>query len=306
MTRALPLREIRIIDFTMGWSGPLATRHLADMGAEVIKVESCSYPDWWRGWETTAATLATAEHEKSPPFNQINRNKLGVAIDLRQAAGRELVLKLVARGHAVIENQATGVLAKLGLSYDKLSAVNPAIIMLSLPAFGAEGPWSGYRGYGSTVEHGAGLPHLTGAPGDPPLQTHVAYGDACGGLNAAAALLVGLYHQRRTGEGQRIELSQVECMLQLGVHATIAQGLAGAPPPRTGNRHPAFVPHGCFRCAEPDTWLVVAVVEAAAETALVDRNQRERLDPRGYREDARLLLDLTYQRRRIVNGLFEP
>jgi crotonobetainyl-CoA:carnitine CoA-transferase CaiB-like acyl-CoA transferase len=265
-----PLRGIRIVDLTMGWSGPLATRHLADMGAEVIKIESCGYPDWWRGWENTPEALANLEHEKSPAFNQVNRNKLGVTIDLTQAAGRALALKLVAGADGVIENQATGVMAKLGLSHDELREVNPSIIMLSLPAFGAEGPWSGYRGYGSTVEHGAGLPHLTGDADGPPIQTHIAYGDACGGLNAVAALLLALFHRKRTGQGQRIDISQVEGMLQLGVHGTIAQGLTGAPPPRTGNRHPTFVPHGCFACAAPDTWLVIAVTDDAMWPALCD------------------------------------
>ena len=263
-----PLRGIRIVDLTMGWSGPLATRHLADLGAEVIKIESCGYPDWWRGWENTPEALASREHEKSPAFNQINRNKLGVTIDLTHPDGREMALKLIARADAVIENQAKGVMEKLGLSLPDMQAVNPSIIWLSLPAFGAEGPWSSYRGYGSTVEHGAGLPHLTGDPDGPPVQTHVAYGDACGGLNAAAALLVGLFHRRRTGQGQRIELSQVEGMLQLGVHGPIAQGLTGAPPLRMGNRHPVFVPQGIFACLEPDTWLVISITDDAMWPAL--------------------------------------
>ncbi|MBT4491136.1 MAG: CoA transferase [Rhodospirillaceae bacterium] len=263
MSPRLPLRDIRIVDLTMGWSGPLATRHLADMGAEVIKIESCGYPDWWRGWENTPEALASKEHEKSPSFNQINRNKLGITIDLTKDRGRALALQLVARADAVIENQAKGVMEKLGLSLDELRAANPSIIWLSLPAYGAAGPWSGYRGYGSTVEHGAGLPHLTGEPDGPPIQTHVAYGDACGGLNAVAALLTGLFHRKRTGEGQRIDISQVEGMLQQGVHGTIAQGLTGAPPVRTGNSHPVFTPQGCFACAEPDSWLVVAVTEDA-------------------------------------------
>jgi crotonobetainyl-CoA:carnitine CoA-transferase CaiB-like acyl-CoA transferase len=283
-----PLHDIRIVDLTMGWSGPLATRHLADMGAEVIKIESCGHPDWWRGWERTAESLATQEHEKSAIFNHMNRNKLGVAIDLARAEGRALALKLVARADAVIENQATGVMAKLGLSYNDLRQVNPQIVMLSLPAFGAVGPWSGYRGYGSTVEQSAGLPHLTGAADGPPLQTHVAYGDACGGLNAAAALLLALYHRARSGEGQRLEISQVECMLQQGVHGTIAQGLSGAPPARTGNRHPLFVPHGCFACAAPDSWLVVAVTEDAQWAplcAVIDRPDLAELTPSERRTD---------------------
>ncbi|MDP6690105.1 MAG: CoA transferase [Alphaproteobacteria bacterium] len=268
MTVKLPLRDVRIVDLTMGWAGPLATRHLADMGAEVIKIEACSHPDWWRGWEHSPEALASREHEKNPSFNMINRNKLGVAIELTKPEGRALALKLVVRADAVIENQATGVLDKLGLSYEELREANPEIIMLSLPAFGALGPWSGYRGYGSTVEQGAGLPHLTGGPDDPPMMTHVAYGDACGGLNAAAALLVALFHRKRTGRGQRIDLSQVEAMLQQGLHGPITQGLTGAPPPRTGNRHPVYAPHGVFACAEPDSWLVVAVTDDGQWPAL--------------------------------------
>jgi crotonobetainyl-CoA:carnitine CoA-transferase CaiB-like acyl-CoA transferase len=268
MTEKLPLRDVRIVDLTMGWAGPLATRHLADMGAEVIKIEACSHPDWWRGWEHSPEALASREHEKNPSFNMINRNKLGVAIELTKPEGRALALKLVVRADAVIENQATGVLDKLGLSYEELREANPEIIMLSLPAFGALGPWSGYRGYGSTVEQGAGLPHLTGGPDDPPMMTHVAYGDACGGLNAAAALLVALFHRKRTGRGQRIDLSQVEAMLQQGLHGPITQGLTGAPPPRTGNRHPVYAPHGVFACAEPDSWLVVAVTDDGQWPAL--------------------------------------
>lgn len=268
MTAPRPLRDVRVVDFTMGWSGPLATRHLADMGAEIIKIEACERMDWWRGWEVTPESLAAREHETSAIFNEINRNKLGIAIDLKRPEGHGIALKLVERADAVIENQATGVMAKLGLSYEDLARINPQIIMLSLPAFGTDGPWSGYRGYGSTVEHGAGLPLMTGDEDGPPVQTHVAYGDACGGLNAAAALLVALFHRRRSGEGQRIDLSQVECLLQHGFHGPVTQGLTGAPPRRTGNRHPVYVPHGCFACVAADTWLTIAVTDDAQWPAL--------------------------------------
>ena len=86
MMEKLPLRDVRVVDLTMGWAGPLATRHLADMGAEVIKIEACSHPDWWRGWEHSPEALASREHEKNPSFNMINRNKLGVAIELTEPA----------------------------------------------------------------------------------------------------------------------------------------------------------------------------------------------------------------------------
>ena len=270
MTPVLPLRNIRIIDFTMGWAGPLATRHLADMGAEVIKIESCTHMDWWRGWENTPEMIATREYEKQPIFNITNRNKFGVAIDLTLPKGRDLALRLVEQADAVIENQATSVMKKLGLSYDDLKVVNKEIIMLSLPAFGVAGPWGGYRGYGSTVEHASGLPHLSGEPDGPPMQTHVAYGDACGGMNAGAALLVGLFHRKKTGKGQRIDISQVEGLHQLGVHGSIEQSLTGQAPKRMGSRHPVFVPHGIFACANPDSWLVVTVTNEEEWSALCE------------------------------------
>ncbi|MDF1736569.1 MAG: CoA transferase [Minwuia sp.] len=272
-----PLRDIRVVDFTMGWSGPLATRHLADMGAEVIKVEACQYADWWRGWEHTEETLARMAHETTAAFNLMNRNKLGITLDLTREKGRALVLKLVARADAVIENQAQPVMPKLGLGYSDLVKVNPAIVMLSMPGFGSTGPWAGYRGYGSTVEHGAGLPHLTGESDGPPVQTHIAYGDACGGFNAAAALLVGILHRKRTGEGQFINLAQVECMLQLGIHGPIHQALTGEAPPRTGNRHPVHAPSGIYACAGDDSWLTIAVTDDAEWRALAGAIDRRDL-----------------------------
>lgn len=263
-----PLEGVRIVDFTMGWSGPLATRHLADMGAEVIKIEACRYADWWRGWEHTEATLREMQHETVPAFNEMNRNKLGITLDLTTARGKELVLQLVARADGVVENQSATVMPRLGLGWDVLRAANPKLVMVSMPAYGTTGPWSEYRGYGSTVEHGAGLPHLTGEPDGPPIQTHIAYGDACAGLNAAAAMLTGLYHARRSGEGQHVNLAQVEGMLQQGMHGPIHHGLTGTLPPRTGNRHPLHAPHGVWRCAGADDWLLVAVTAETEWTAL--------------------------------------
>ncbi len=266
-----PLHGIRIADFTMGWAGPLATRHLADLGAEVVKIESARHFDWWRGVDHDADAIAAGAHEKTSNFNHINRNKLGVAIDLATPKGRDLALRIATQVDAVIENQATGVMDRLGLSWSELRQVNPSLIMLSMPGFGAEGPWSSYRAYGSTVEQSAGLPHLTGRPEDPPVQSHIAYGDACGGLHAAAALLTALFHRKRTGQGQRIDLAQVEGMLQLGLHGPVHQALKGAPPPRLGNRHPVFAPHGCFPCAGEDQWLAVALTDDAAWPALARR-----------------------------------
>jgi crotonobetainyl-CoA:carnitine CoA-transferase CaiB-like acyl-CoA transferase len=185
-----PLRGIRVLDLSMGWAGPLATRHLSDLGAEIIKVESCQHTDWWRGFEPTPQWVEDDQAEKSVSFNTMNRNKLDVTLDLTKDRGKQLLKRLATVSDAVIENYSGGVLQKLGLEYSALRSVNDELVMLSMPAFGSTGEWRHYRAYGSTVEHASGLPHLHGGAADPPVMLHVAYGDAVAGLNAAAALLV--------------------------------------------------------------------------------------------------------------------
>ncbi|MGE0415908.1 MAG: CaiB/BaiF CoA transferase family protein [Acetobacteraceae bacterium] len=264
----LPLAGMRIIDLTMGWAGPTAARHLADLGAEVIKVEACQYPDWWRGTDLRQQFIAEQRYEKIPWFQLMNRNKKGVTLDLVHPEGTALLKRLVAGAHAVIENYSAGVLAKLKLDYSVLKDVRPGLVMLSMPAFGMNNEWSDCRAYGSTLEHASGLPIVTGFPDDPPTMNQTAYGDPVGGFNAAAALMVALLHQQRTGEGQNINLSQVECMLPFVAGPLIEQSALGRVSPRMGNRHPVHVPHGAFRCAGTDHWLAIAVRRDAEWQAL--------------------------------------
>jgi crotonobetainyl-CoA:carnitine CoA-transferase CaiB-like acyl-CoA transferase len=262
------LRGIRVIDLSMGWAGPLAGRHLADNGAEVIKVESCRHFDWWRGWEATQAFIDDNGAEKSAAFNMVNRNKLGITLDLMQPAGKELLKRLVAIADVVIENYSGGVLPKLGLDYAALAAVKPDLIMMSMPAFGASGGWRDYRAYGSTVEHASGLPHLNGAPEWPPTMQHVAFGDPVAGLNAAAAVLIALRYRRRTGEGQYLDLSQAECLFPLAVHGILEQSATGRAPPRLGNRSRNAVPRGVYPCRGDDEWVTIDVQQEAQWQAL--------------------------------------
>lgn len=263
----LPLAGLRILDLSMGWAGPLCTRQLADLGAEVIKVEACQYPDWWRGVDPRPAFFAERRYEKDVRFGILNRNKAGITLDLTTAEGKALLKRLVREADAVVENYAREVLPKLGLDYAALSAGRPGLVMLSMPAFGLEGPWRDARAYGSTLEHASGLPTVSGAPDWPPTTNQLAYGDPIGGLNAAAALLVALLHRRRTGEGQQIDLSQVECLFPLAAPWIIATSATGTPGPRLGNRHPTQVPHGAFPCAG-EGWLVAAAQDDAAWPAL--------------------------------------
>lgn len=191
----------------------------------------------------------------------MNRNKLDVTLDLAHPEGVALLKRLVATADAVIENYSSEVLRKLGLDYSVLKEVRPGLVMLSMPAFGSGNAWSDCRAYGSTLEQASGLPTLTGSPEHPPVMNQTAYGDPIGGFNAAAALMVALLHRQRTGEGQNIDLSQVECMLPLVAPGLIEQSALGALSPRIGNRHRVFVPHGCFRCAGDDAWVAVAICD---------------------------------------------
>ena len=264
------LAGIRIIDLSMGWAGPLAARHMADMGAEVIKIESCERFDWWRSWEATPEWIEDDGAEKSTAFNLVNRNKLSLTLDLEHERGRALFLDLVRDAHAVVENFSGAVMPKLNIGYEQLQAVNPNIILLSMPPFGTSGPWAEFRAYGSTVEQSSGLPHLNGSPDDLPVMQHVAYGDAAGGVTGAGALLTALRHQARTGEGQFVDLSQVEALFPLGIHGILHQSVFGNAPQRTGNSHPDHIPHGVYPCSGEDSWIVIQVRDEGQWQSLRD------------------------------------
>jgi crotonobetainyl-CoA:carnitine CoA-transferase CaiB-like acyl-CoA transferase len=263
-----PLADVTILDLSMGWAGPLCTRLLGDLGATILKVEACQYPDWWRGVDPRPEFFATRQYETNTRFNALNRNKQGITLDLTRPAGTALLKRLVAQCDAVVENYAPDVLPKLGLDFAALAAMRPDLVMVSMPAFGATGPWREARAYGSTLEHASGLPSVAGAAGTPPVTSHLAYGDPVGGTNAAFATLIALLHRQRTGQGQHVDLAQVDCMIQFTAPWLIAQAATGAPLPRPGNRHPLHVPQGCYPCAAPDTWLVVAVTDDASWRAL--------------------------------------
>lgn len=264
----LPLKGLRVIDLTMGWAGPSATRQIADLGAEVIKVESCQYPDWFRGTDPRGPYHPERTYEKTYWFQMMNRNKRGITLNLTDDRGLALLRGLLASADAVIDNYAADVLPRLGLGPAAMLALNPRLVVVTMPAFGMTGAWSGARAYGSTLEQASGLPTVTGYEGDPPTMLHTALGDPVGGLNAAAALMLGFMHQQNTGAGQHIDLSQVECMLPLVAPAIIAQSATGQTGPRTGNRHPRFVPHGCFPCLGEDQWITIAVRDDAEWQAL--------------------------------------
>lgn len=256
-----PLHGTRVLDLSMGWAGPLAARYAADMGAEVIKVEAAQRPDWWRGWEPTEEWIEQNGFEMSNAFNAVNRNKRGITLDLTTTRGIALLKDLVKKSDALIENNSGAVMTKLGLEYETLKAINPNLVMVSMPTFGLDHPWSHYRAYGSTVEQASGLPHFNGEEAWPPTQQHVALGDPIAGLNAAVALMLALMARHETGTGQFVDLSQVECLFPLGAHGFIEQSLNGTPWPRIGSRHREHAPYGVFPSAGEDQWLALTVLD---------------------------------------------
>lgn len=253
LTPDTPLDGVRVADFSMGWAGPMCTRLLADLGADVIKVESDSHYDWWRGWEPPGES-DPPKYEVMPAFLIMNRNKRDICIDLTVDAGRVLAEKLVRQADIVIENYAPGVMKKLGLDHEHLIGLRRGLVMVSMGAFGAVGPWNFFRAYGSTVEHASGMPHVNGELHWPPVLQHTALGDPVAGIYGAIAALAGL-HGRASLGGSWFDLGQVECLFQLGADAIIRAQIDG-PPQRLGSRSA----HQAPRCVVAASDRPVAIV----------------------------------------------
>lgn len=252
--RHLPLAGIRVLDLTRVWSGPLCTRILADLGAEVIKLER---PLPLGGVPGAIPTDLQAAARGGP--GKHHRNKLSVAIDLGRPEGRELVMRLVATADVLVENFSARVMPNFGLDFAALQQVNPLLIVLAMPGFGGVGPYREYLAYGPSIEPMTGLSSLLGYPGEAPMVSAIAYPDAVAGVNAAAAVLVALVARRRLGVGQFLELSQLEATTtQIGEYL-LAYQVAHTPPERLGNGHPVWAPHGTYRCRGEDEWVSIAV-----------------------------------------------
>ena len=266
-----PLAGLRVLDLSMGWAGPLATRFLADLGADVIKIESCSHVDWWRGFD--APDLSDPPpYEMRPSFLMVNRHKRGITLDLKSADGVTLLKRLAAGSDLMVENYAPGVLDKLGVGTRQLAGQVPGLVALAMGAFGNRGPWRAFRAYGSTVEQASGLPFVNGQPGDPPTMQHVAYGDPVAGLYGAVAALAGLYGRGpAVHQSTLIDLGQVECLFQLGADALVAQSIQGERLARQGSRHPLSLLRMTVACAAAsaaERWIALSVETAAQGSAL--------------------------------------
>ena len=248
------LSDVRILDLTRVWAGPLATRILADFGAEVIKISDPRAPlDRVNGTN-----------------NKLNRNKSSVALRLDHEEGRRMFLELVAASDVVVENFRPRVMRNFELTYERLREVRPDVIMCSMPGFGTTGDYADYPAFGPSVEAMTGLPSMMGYEGGPPRTSSLAYPDPIAGLNAVAAIMTALRHRRRTGQGQFIDVALTEGPIcQIG-ERVVAHSRTGERPARAGNSHPDHAPYGVYPAAGDDEWIAVCVTSDAEWRALCD------------------------------------
>jgi benzylsuccinate CoA-transferase BbsF subunit len=278
-----PLAGIRVLDFTNAVAGPTATSILGDFGADVIKVEG---PDTRGpqppGTAPLKAGAADEPYNRVIHFNDLNRSKRSVVLDLRQTQGRQAFLGLARVSDAVVENFSPRVMANLELDYPDLRRVRPDIILVSMPAFGKSGPHRDRISYGPGIDAMSGLSHHTGYPDGPPSKPGNFYCDQNAAQLASMALLAALRHRRRTGEGQYIECAMIEGELQLVAEALLDYQMNGRVQERSGNRHAWMAPHGVYRCAGEDAWVAIAVETDAQFAALCATMGRDELaaDPR--------------------------
>jgi benzylsuccinate CoA-transferase BbsF subunit len=262
-----PLRGVRILDF--GWilSVPHCTAWLGTLGAEVIRVESMARLDMSRAGITGAAD-GIAGPNRSSAFNGLNYSKQSITLNVASPEGKALIRELVAVSDVVTENFATGVLDKLGLGYEALRAIKPDIIMLSGSTLGTSGPEREATGWGPNVCAYAGLPSITGYADGPPSDLGGIWPDYMIGTVMVYAVLSALHHQRRTGEGQRIEIAMGEVVAAMIPEAIIDYTMNGRVPARTGNRDGVAAPHNVYPCRGEDEWLAIAVQSDAEWQAL--------------------------------------
>ncbi len=254
------LGGIRILDLTMVFAGPVCTKILAEMGAEVIKIESIQRADVF-----TRANVYPENDAGEDPWNRgclfhtLNAGKKGISLNLGSEEGREIFKRLVKISDAVVENYSPRVMENWGLSYEELKKIKPDIIMVSMSGLGHYGPLRDFYMYVPGMEGMSGLTYITGFPGEPPLLSGCAYGDWVTGASAAAVLMTALYYRMQSGKGQYIDVSGREAVACHIGEIITGYTLNKQNPERQGNRHATAAPHGCYRCKGEDSWVNIAV-----------------------------------------------
>ena len=254
-----PLAGLRVIDFTNAVAGPIASFILADLGAEVIKIEApTSRPKQAAGVAPLLEGADAPSYNRIMLFNELNHGKRSLALDVSKPQGRDIFLRLAAKSDIVVQNFAPRVMGNLGIDFENLRAVNPRIVMASMPALGLSGPLRDRISYGPGIDAMSGLSHLTGYADGPPIKPGNFFCDQQAGVLTAFAVCSALRHAERTAEGQHIELAMIEGEFQVLGDAYIDFAMNGRERRRTGNENPGMEPHSTFRCAGEDAWVAIA------------------------------------------------
>lgn len=261
-----PLAGLRVLDFTTAWAGPMCGRILAFLGAEVIKVESASRPDTWRMHNAVFQAKRYPDgkagerpHNRAALFNSQNHNKLGLSLDIKHPKGLAAMHRLAASADVVIANFTAGTLNRMGVGYEALKKIKSDIIVVEMPGFGNSGPLSKAAANGATMEMAAGMCAMIGYAGGAPTTTGQVYPDPMGAYNGASAVMTALMHRQQTGEGQYIELSQVEAAMQFIGEELLYAIAAKEDPELHGNRVRWAAPHDAYPAGGDDQWVTLAV-----------------------------------------------
>jgi crotonobetainyl-CoA:carnitine CoA-transferase CaiB-like acyl-CoA transferase len=249
MTAAL--KGIKVLDLSRALAGPYCTMMLADMGAEVIKVEMPGRGDDSRSWGPPFA------EGESAYFMSINRNKKSLSLNMKSEKSKEIITKLIDKADVLVENFRPGAMERLGLGYEQVKKMNSKIIYCSISGFGQDGPYRMLPGFDQVLQGMGGLMSITGEPGGPPIKVGVAIADIAGGMFAAYGIMVALYNREKTGKGQMIDISLLDSQVAWLTYRAGAYFTSGEVPQPVGSGHPVIVPYQAFKAK--DVYINIAV-----------------------------------------------
>ena len=262
-----PLDGVRVVDCTAWWAGPAAGHALACLGADVIKVESITRPDLVRYAGGLRPPSQEQWWEWGPMFHGANGGKRGITLDLTRPEGIAVFEKLAATADLVIENYTPRVMEQFGLTWERLHAINPRLVMVRMPAFGLDGPWREHTGFAQTMESVTGMAWVTGVPDGPPVLVRGAC-DPLAGMHSVIGALLALEQREHTGEGCMVEATMVEAALNVAAEQVIEWSATGTVLTREGNRGHGVALQDVYRCAGDDKWIAITCVDESQLDAL--------------------------------------
>lgn len=254
-----PLAGTRVLDFTHVLAGPFCTRLLADLGSDVLKVESATRPERMGSRKSSSNAVPGGRQDRAPSFLNTNRSKRSITINLKTDAGRNLARRLASVADIVVENFSAGVMDRLQLGYGHLQPHNPRLIYVSMSGYGHDGPRKAWTSMNMNLQAYTGLMMVTGAEEDPPTAIANSWNDYIGGLHACFGILQTLTERTKTGLGANIDLSQFECSVSTFGPLLLSSIVNRTVPPRLGNRSMVVAPQGVYRCAGSDEWCAISV-----------------------------------------------